>query len=84
MQLRQQMAGLTSQNAVLAAENKLLKQQVAFLQGMLNPGAGVGAAAAAAAAAGAAASVGAMPAMPAMPATLSLITHLTLPTICSV
>jgi len=69
MQLRQQMAGLTSQNAVLAAENKLLKQQVAFLQGMLNPGAGVGAAAAAAAAAGAAASVGAMPAMPAMPAT---------------
>ena len=38
-QLRQQMAGLSSTNAVLAAENKLLKQQVAFLQGMLNPGA---------------------------------------------
>lgn len=38
-QLRQQMAGLSSTNAVLSAENKLLKQQVAFLQGMLNPGA---------------------------------------------
>ncbi len=33
--LRQQLAAVTSQNAVLGAENKLLKQQVAFLQGML-------------------------------------------------
>merc|ERR1711918_115963 len=39
-QLRQQMASFSSQNAVLAAENKLLKQQVAFLQGMLHPGGG--------------------------------------------
>jgi len=33
--LRQQMSALTTQNTVLAAENQLLKQQVAFLQGML-------------------------------------------------
>ena len=33
--LRQQLAAVSSQNAVLGAENKLLKQQVAFLQGML-------------------------------------------------
>ena len=35
--LRQQMSALSEQNAVMAAENRLLKQQVAFLQGMLNP-----------------------------------------------
>jgi hypothetical protein len=34
-QLRGQMAQLGSQNAVLTAENQLLKQQVAFLQGIL-------------------------------------------------
>merc|ERR1719164_217273 len=33
--LRQQMSTLASQSAVLAAENKLLTQQVAFLQKML-------------------------------------------------
>ena len=32
---RHQVAGLSSQNAVLAAENQLLKQQVDFLQSML-------------------------------------------------
>ena len=32
---RQQVSALSSQNAVLAAENQLLKQQVAFLQGIL-------------------------------------------------
>lgn len=42
-QLRQQMASMSSQTAVLAAENKLLKQQVAFLQGMLQTGGGAAA-----------------------------------------
>ena len=40
---RQQVAALTSQNAVLTAENQLLKQQVAFLQGLIQ-GQGQGAA----------------------------------------
>ena len=33
--LRQQIGALTTQNSVLAAENQLLKQQVTFLQGVL-------------------------------------------------
>ena len=39
---RQQAADLTSRNAVLTAENQLLKQQVAFLQGMLQSSGGAG------------------------------------------
>eukprot|EP00324_Dicrateria_rotunda_P005498 CAMPEP_0206163444 /NCGR_PEP_ID=MMETSP1474-20131121/11415_1 /ASSEMBLY_ACC=CAM_ASM_001110 /TAXON_ID=97495 /ORGANISM="Imantonia sp., Strain RCC918" /LENGTH=392 /DNA_ID=CAMNT_0053565947 /DNA_START=29 /DNA_END=1204 /DNA_ORIENTATION=- len=53
--LRSQLTACTSQNAVLLAENRLLKQQVAFLQGLLassHPAAAASAAAAAAAAEG--------------------------------
>ena len=37
--MRQHMNAISEQNAVLSAENRLLKQQVAFLQSMLNPAA---------------------------------------------
>ena len=71
--LRQQMSALTTQNTVLAAENQLLKQQVAFLQGMLQmqgtaPGAAPAAPGAATAGAAAPGAPGcAAPTAPALP-----------------